>query len=121
MKKQEQRLLLIIGAALVIGGVVSVQFKGGTKLSAGQDRPATDTARIVNSSLKRGLANAWHPEVYDGDWIAPHWSLESVGVTPLRANHPLFRRPAYIGQNRHKVMTEGWGGWYYNPPSESYF
>ena len=122
MTRREQWILLAAVAVVAAGGFASVKFKGSASLSE-HGNAVHGAGKVVNSALKRGLANATPSvdaaERY-GSWTCPHWSMASVGVTPLRSNHPLFRRPGYIGENRHKVMTEGWGPWFYNPPREEY-
>lgn len=123
MTRQEQIALLVTVAALVISGVITVKFQGSGLTPKGGK--ATDSAKVVvNSALRQGQANLFQSGNYMGDWTSPSWKiadLHSDGSPVLRPNHPLFRRPKHIGENRHKVMTEGWGGWYYNPPSEVYF
>jgi hypothetical protein len=125
-KSQRQ---LVWGAALgVLAVMLAVSWKTG--------RPATVTSSVA---LRRGQVNltgGFAP----GTWKAPHWQkanacatpppvmpgmfgahatdLADIGVTPLRLNHPLHRRPAYPGCNRDKVAQDGWGGWMYDPPSE---
>ena len=122
MKREEQVLLLAAAAFLVVGGVIQVKFGGSGLLHPGGDREsATGVAKlVVNSALKNQLVNATPDSIKKnaGSWNSPHWKIETA---PLRMNHPLYRRPCYIGEARHKVMNEGWGGWYYNPPSEDYF
>ena len=43
--------------------------------------------------------------------------FEVAGTPMLRDRHPLFRRPAHVGENRHRVSAEGWE-WFARPPSE---
>jgi hypothetical protein len=126
MTRREQLILLAAVVVLVVGGAVTVKLRGSATLSE-HGSGVHGAAKVANSALRRGLAYATTgataasgAEAY-GDWTCPKWSMASVGVDPLRPNHPLFRRPSYIGENRHKIMSEGWGGWYYNPPSEVYF
>ena len=125
MTRREQ-LILLAAVAVVAAGGFAVKFRGSASLSE-HGNAVHGAGKAVNASLKRGLANATSGvtalDAADryGSWTCPHWSMASVGVTPLRANHPLFRRPGYIGENRHKVMSEGWGPWFYDPPSEEYF
>lgn len=129
MTRQEQFVLLAVAVAVAAGGAFSVKLKGSASLSSLSEHGSSvhGSAKVVNSTLRRGLAYANHgltagnaAERY-GDWSAPRWSIISAGGDTLRPNHPLYRRPAYIGQNRHHVMSQGWGQWYYNPPSEAYF
>ena len=120
MTRQQQCILLAVVAVLALGG--AVKLRGSASLSEYGSK-AHGAGKVVNSALRRGLANST-PRTTAADaaqayptWTAPHWQID----TPLRPNHPLYRRPRYIGENRHKVMTEGWDGWFYNPPSEVYF
>ena len=120
MTRQQQCVLLAVAAALVLGG--AVKLRGSASLSEYGSK-AHGAGKVVNAALRRGLANATPgataadaAEAY-GTWTAPHWQMAQV----LRPNHPLYRRPGYIGENRHKVMTQGWDGWFYDPPSETYF
>jgi hypothetical protein len=98
-----------------------VQFHGGAQLAADKATAGIKvgvgkaTAAMPNPALKAGLANATTGEEANR-WTAPSWGLASVGAAPLRMNHPLFRRPPYIGSNRHKVQCDGWNGWYYDAP-----
>ena len=125
MTRREQFILLAALAVVAAGGF-AVKFKGSASLSE-HGSSVHGTAKVANSTLRRGLAyansglTAANASSRYGAWSAPRWSIMSAGGDTLRPNHPLFRRPGYIGQNRHKVMSEGWGGWYYNPPSEDYF
>jgi len=121
MTRREQ-LILLAAVVVVAGGFGVVKFKGSASLSEYGSK-AHGAGKVVNAALRRGLANATPgataadaAQVY-GTWTAPHWQID----TPLRPNHPLYRRPGYIGENRHKVMTGGWDAWYYDPPSETYF
>ena len=123
MTRREQLILLAAVAVAAAGGVaVSVKFKGSASLSE-HGSTMHGAAKVVNSALRTGWANttAGLAAQDAAIWTCPEWSLASVGATPLRSNHPLFRRPAYIGENRHKIMAYGWGPWYYDPPSEEYF
>lgn len=109
MNRQEQKILLIAGAVLVLGGYLSI--RGSAQAEVGS-----------NSSLKSGLLDLTTDDLSYDSWTCPQWQIKKYGTSGvLRLNHPLHRRPRYIGENRHKVMCEGWGGWYYNPPSEEYF
>ena len=127
MTRREQLILLAAAVVVVAGGAaVSVKFKGSASLSE-HGSALHGAGKVVNSALRTGWANATAgataaaaAETYP-TWTCPEWSLVSVGATPLRSNHPLFRRPGYIGENRHKIMAYGWGPWYYEPPSEEYF
>lgn len=121
MSRRQQLLLLAVLAALALGGG-AISLRGSASLSEYGSK-AHGAGKIINSALKRGLANvtprttaAEAAQVY-GTWTAPHWQIQR----PLRPNHPLYRRPGYIGENRHAVMTGGWDAWYYTPPSEVYF
>jgi hypothetical protein len=114
MTRQEEILLLVAVTAVVVG-VVQVSMKAnmdGASVKAG--------AAMQNSSLRRGLSNAYRPGADDGDWQAPRWSVLSTGNL-TRANHMLYRRPGHPGENMYKVQCGGWGGWFYDPPSEDYF
>jgi len=118
--RQQQWILLAVVAVLALGG--AVKLRGSASLSEYGSK-AHGAGKVMNSALRRGLANSTRgataadaAQVY-GTWTAPHWQID----TPLRPNHPLYRRPGYIGENRHKVMTGGWDAWYYDPPSEAYF
>lgn len=91
-------------AALAAFGVVS--FHGS--IEATRDRG--------QQLVRGGLADATDTGETSNRWTAPSWEMARVGVTPLRQNHPLFRRPPYIGHNRHKVMCDGWNGWYDQAP-----
>ena len=120
MTRQQQWVGLAVGIALVLGGFV--KFRGAASLSPYGSK-AHGAGRVVNAALRRGVVNATQgataataAQAYP-TWTAPHWQIEK----PLRPNHPLYRRPRYIGENRHKVMTGGWDAWYYTPPSEVYF
>ena len=120
MTRQQQCLLLAVVAVLAVGGVV--KLRGSASLSEYGSK-AHGAGKVVNAALRRGLANATprttaaDAALAYGTWTAPHWQIEN----PLRPNHPLYRRPGYIGENRHKVMQGGWDAWYYDPPSEVYF
>ena len=115
MNSQEQLLLLVVIAVVITGGVM-------ISTSANVDGASVKaSADVTNSALRRGLSDAYRPGADDGDWQAPRWSILSSGADLLRSNHPLYRRPGHPGENMYKVMSEGWGGWYYNPPSEAYF
>lgn len=122
MTRQEQYILLGIVTMLILGGAISVKLSGSARLSEHQN-PVHGAGKATAGMVRRQLANATETataataERSYGTWQAPHWQIKD----PLRANHPLFRRPAYIGENRHKVMTGGWDNWYYNPPGEVYF
>ena len=120
MTRQQQCILLGVVAVLALGG--AVKLRGSASLSEYGSK-AHGAGKVVNAALRRGLANATPgataadaAEAY-GTWTAPHWQMAQV----LRPNHPLYRRPGYIGENRHCVMTGGWDQWYYSPPSETYF
>ena len=120
MTRQQQWILLAALAVLVLGG--ALKLSGNASLSE-YGSGAHGAGKVMNAALKRGLANttqgataATAARMY-GTWTAPHWQIEK----PLRANHPLYRRPSYIGENRHCVMQGGWEKWYYDPPSEVYF
>lgn len=127
MTRREQLILLAVVVVAAAGGAaVSVKFKGSASLSE-HGSAVHGAGKMVNSALRTGWANATAgataaaaAETYP-TWTCPEWSMVSVGATPMRSNHPLFRRPAYIGENRHKLMDYGWGPWYYQPPSEEYF
>jgi hypothetical protein len=117
--RQQQWILL--GAVVVLAAGGAVKFRGSASLSEYGSK-AHGAGRVVNAALRQGLANATPVTAADaskvyGTWTAPHWQI----VEPLRANHPLYRRPGYIGENRHCVMQGGWDRWYYSPPSEVYF
>lgn len=121
MDRREQYALLVVSAALFLGGLVTVKLKGSASLDPNAN-PAKGAAKVVNSSLRSAVNITAQPAglAGAGDWsVPPRWPLVSAGS--LRGRHPLYRRPSYIGENRHKVMTEGWDGWFYNPPSEVYF
>ena len=119
MDRREQYALLAVSAAAFLGGLVTVKLKGSASLD-GDGNPVKGAAKVVNSSLRTGLNATAQPAGGTGDWsVPPRWPLVPAGS--LRGRHPLYRRPRYIGENRHKVMTEGWDGWFYNPPSEVYF
>jgi hypothetical protein len=121
MTRREQCILLA-AAVVVAGGFGAVKLKGSASMSEYGSK-AHGAGKIVNSALRRGLANstprttAADAALAYGTWTAPHWQID----TPLRPNHPLYRRPGYIGENRHCVMQGGWDQWFYNPPSEVYF
>ena len=109
MNRQEKQLLLIAGIVAVLGG---------GWLAMGKPK----SGAVANSSLKSGLLDLTTDDVSYDSWTCPQWSIkQQTGGNVHRLNHPLHRRPKYIGENRHKVMTQGWGGWYYDPPSETYF
>ena len=121
MTRREQWILLA-AVVVVAGGFGVVKFKGSASLSEYGSK-AHGAGKVVNAALRRGLVNATprttaaDAALAYGTWTAPHWQID----TPLRPNHPLYRRPRYIGENRHCVMTGGWDQWYYSPPSEVYF
>lgn len=115
MSREAQILLLIVITVAVVGGVHL-----STKADVDGDSLKADAA-VTNSSLKIGLADAYRPGSDDGDWQAPRWSILAAGGDTLRPNHPLYRRPGHPGENMYKVMCGSWGGWFYDPPSESYF
>lgn len=112
MNRQEKTVLLGLALLIVAGGVV-------TSLFGNSDQPVDDAQQLV----RRGLAFTGNVDVPDPDnsWTCPVWSIKAVGGDLLSPIHSLYRRPAFIGQNRHKIMSEGWAGWFYNPPSEDYF
>ena len=95
----------LAGVAAALGLFGAVSFHGS--LSAAGDHG--------EALVKTGLANVTADQD-EGDgcnrWTAPAWQI----ANPLRSNHPLFRRPAHIGENRHKVICGGWNGWYYGAP-----
>jgi hypothetical protein len=72
----------------------------------------------AHAALKAGLADATSGDSGEeaNRWTAPSWGMAAAGVTPLRADHPLFRRPPYIGHARHQVMCNGW--YYHSPENE---
>lgn len=122
MTRQHQLILLAGLAVLAAGGVITVKARGSASMSE-YGSGAHGAARVVNAALRQGLADATRGAdaadaamVY-GTWTAPHWQMAGV----LRPNHPLYRRPGYIGENRHCVQQGGWDAWYYTPPSEVYF
>jgi hypothetical protein len=116
-----QQVLLVAAAAIGLGMAGLVQFHGGVRASAGKAQAGLKVgagkaaAAAGHPALKAGLANATGDPA-PNRWSAPAWSLAQAGAAPLRQNHPLFRRPPYIGHNRHKVMCDGWNGWYYDAP-----
>lgn len=117
---RQQWIVVAAGAVvLAVAGVAS--FSGGLQASADGARAKVKvglgkmTAGTPNPALKDGLANVTSGHE-PNRWTAPAWSLAQVGAAPLRMNHPLFKRPPYIGHNRHKVMCDGWNGWYYDAP-----
>ena len=117
MNRREQYALLVVVAVLFLGGLVSVKLRGSASLDGGGN-PVKGAAKVVNSALRSAVNVTAQPAA--GDWsVPPRWPL--VPAASLRARHPLYRRPRHIGENRHKVMTEGWSGWFYDPPSEVYF
>ena len=122
MDRREQYALLIVSAVLLLGGLVTVKLKGSASLDPGGSS-VKGAAKVVNSSLRSAVNITAQPAGLSGgagDWsVPPRWPLVPAGS--LRARHPLYRRPSYIGENRHKVMTQGWDGWFYDPPSEVYF
>lgn len=122
MNRQEKIVLLGLAVLAVAGGIVKVKFEADADTG-----DASSVMSVMNDALKRTLVNAtsnnvaattWYPRLSYNSWTVSEYQLMNQGVTPLRDNHPLFRRPKFIGENRHKVMTEGWAGWYYNPPGE---
>jgi len=118
-----RREWIIVAAVLAAAalGVLTVKLKGSATLS-GYGSRAHGAGKVINSALRRGLANATPvtaadaAQVYE-TWQAPRWQMAQV----LRPNHSLHRRPGYIGENRHSVMQGGWDQWYYDPPSEVYW
>jgi len=121
VNRREQYILLAVAAVLFLGGVVTVKLKGSASLDAGGS-PVKGAAKVVNSALRSAVNVTMQPPGLTGagDWaVPPRWPLAPAGW--LRERHPLYRRPGHIGENRHKVMTEGWDGWFYDPPSEVYF
>jgi hypothetical protein len=111
MNRQEQVVLLALAALAVTGGFIKIKTENN----------GNDTSVIVNSALRRKLADVTSGKSPANNWTCPEWSIKSVGADTLRSNHSLFRRPKYIGENRHAVMTGGWDNWYYDPPGEEYF
>lgn len=121
MSRNEKIILVVLVVAFVTG-IVTFTAKGnveadGSSLGAsaglGKDK--------FNASLRGDLADIWRPTMDEGAWFTPIAQITASGADILHSNHPLFRRPSHAGENRHKVITEGWGGWFYNPPSEEYF
>lgn len=121
MTRRDQ-LFLLAAVVVVAGGAGVVKLRGSASFSEYGSK-AHGAGKVVNAALKRGLANstkratAADGAMAYGTWTAPHWQIDK----PLRPNHPLYRRPSYIGENRHCVMTGGWDQWFYTPPSEAYF
>jgi hypothetical protein len=114
---------VLAGAAAVgLGCLGLVQFHGGAQLAADGATAKVKVgigkamASVPRPGLRDGLADVTSAQETPNRWTAPAWSLASVGAAPLRMNHPLFRRPPYIGSNRHKVQCDGWNGWYYDAP-----
>lgn len=112
MNRQEKTVLLGLAVLAIAGGIVKVRVD-----ASGDFGSAAADAR---ESLRRSLVNATST-VPDNNWTCPEWSIKSVGGSTVHKTHPLYRRPKFIGQNRHKIMSEGWAGWYYNPPGDDYF
>lgn len=111
----QQILLLAVITAAVTGGAM---LSGSASIDGASVKAG---AKVANSSLKTHLADAYRPGADDGDWQAPRWSVLASGGQLLRGNHPLYRRPGHPGENMYKVICGDWGGWFYDPPSESYF
>jgi hypothetical protein len=111
----EQVCLLVAVAAAITGAVsLSASANAGPVSAAG-------AVKVSNASLRRGLSDAYRPGADDGDWQAPRWSILAGGGDLLRSNHPLYRRPSHPGEALYALQNGSWGGWYYDPPSESYF
>ena len=96
----------VAGLAAALAAIGAVTFRGSIKASA------SDGSVMV----KAGLADVTSGGHEENRWTCPRWSMSSVGADQLRTNHPLYRRPCHIGENRHKVAQGGWGGWYYDAP-----
>jgi hypothetical protein len=116
--RQEQFILMAAITVVVLGGA-ALSVKASIGDNAGDSAMAG--AAKFNASLRKAGADLTSGQDDPGNWQAPDWSIASSGADTLHANHPLFRRPQHAGQNRYKVMCQGWGGWYYDPPSETYF
>jgi len=97
------------GAVAALAAFGAVSFHGSIKA----------TGDHGSALVRAGLSNVTSDQD-DGDgcrrWQAPAWEMAKAGTRPLRPNHPLYRRPEHIGANRHKVMCDGWDGWYYDAP-----
>lgn len=106
-------ILLVVFAAGVAG--VTAKFSLGGDAGG----TALDVSGKASASLRRSGADL--DQGHRGNWSCPKQAVVATSGEVLHGNHPLFRRPNYAGENRYKVMCEGWGGWYYNPPSEEYF
>jgi hypothetical protein len=121
MSRQEKIVLLVLVLAFLTG-IITLSAKANLE-AGGADAGAT--VRLgkdkLNASLRTSSANLWRPTMDEGSWHVPEAQVRASGADVLHGNHPLFRRPSHAGENRHKVMTEGWAGWFYNPPSEEYF
>ena len=98
------------GEWIGLGGLVAGLAALGVISVHGSFSAASDHGEAM---VKTGLANVTADQD-EGDgcnrWNAPAWQI----VNPLRSDHPLFRRPCHIGENRHRVMCDN--GWYYDAP-----
>ena len=118
MDRQEKIILLILAAGLLVTvGGMSVRFTMGAE----PGETAREGGKKMNAALRRTAADIWRPAMDEGAWSLPVQTVLASGADTLHANHPLFRRPCHAGENRHKIITGGWGGWFYDPPSEDYF
>jgi hypothetical protein len=118
MKNQEY---FVLGVAILLAvgyGVISVKGVVSADGAAASLKAGLSNATSAQDSIP--VASPWDNspgrKYRSSSWNCPSWSMASVGVVPLRANHPLHNRPAFIGCNRHKVMCDGWNGWYYDNP-----
>ncbi len=121
MDRQEKCLLA--AALLVLPLIWFISVRGGMKqASAGASASLKAGLADVTSGQAVHASSPWDRSsdmAYEhNSWTSPPWEMAKVGVVPLRRNHPLYRRPYYTGHNRHKVMCDGWNGWFYDPPSE---
>ena len=103
-------LIALGGVAAAVATLGVVSFHGSASAAAGR----------AQGVVKMGLADVTTDQD-DGAgcnrWTAPAWEMARVGTKPLRSNHPLYRRPGYIGCNRHQVMCDN--GWYYDAPENA--
>lgn len=114
-----EKFLVVTLAVLLLAGCIGLTAKASLGADAGGT--VIDMTGKLNAAVRTNGANLVRPSQDEGAWSAPRRSLKASGADVLHGNHPLFRRPDHAGQNMYKVMCQGWGGWYYDPPSETYF
>ena len=118
MKSQEYIVLGL--AVLLLSGYGIISVKGSAQVDGARASLKAGLADATTKAASTPVGSPWDNspgrQYRSSSWNCPAWSMASVGVVPLRMNHPLHNRPSYAGCNRHKVMCDGWNGWYYDNP-----